>query len=174
MRTLVIRLSVAAAILGIFAIFPLHAYAQTQDVSNGPPYETMFDYIFANNDPSVNQKFFDVPAGKRLVVRNVSGILYGPKDEKYKLIILSNDGGDDTWHPVAITGELFSDPEANAYAKIFSVPTYFNARRDPTKNNRAYAISLVRSDQNLNHPTFVKITVSGYLVDDLSIGPRGQ
>ena len=170
----IIRIQVAAVMLVIFAAFPHRASAQTQDVSNGPPYEAMFDYIFANGDPSANQKFYDVPAGKRLVVRNISGVIYGPQNEKYKLIILSNDGGDDTWHTVAINGELFLDPEANAYAHIFNSPTYFNARRDPSKDNRAYLLSLVRSSANLNHPTFVKITVSGYLVEDLSIGPRGQ
>ena len=120
---------------------------------------------------SLNQKFFDVPAGKRLVIRSVNGILYGPKDEKYKLIILSSDGGDDVWHPIAITGESFYDPEAKANAKIFSVATYFNAR--PNDTHRAYTVSLVRNSVKFDHPTFVKIGISGYLVDDPYVA-RGQ
>jgi len=167
-------------VLAGFGFVPRVAYAQAQDISNGEPYQHTVDVIFANNDPSMNVPATDVPVGKRLVVRDVSGVIYGPKGEKYKVIFLSSVTGssqDAMWHTIAITGESFDDPEANANATIFSVPSYWNARRD--EQHRAYRVSIVRSAANLNHPTFVKMTVSGYLVDDpidpiIIFPPRGQ
>lgn len=172
---------VCGVLLAVLGFMPRLAYAQVQDISNGEPYQHMVDLIFANNDPSMNVPATDVPAGKRLVVRDVSGILYGPKGEKYKVIFLSSITGhseDAMWHTLAITGESFDDPEANAHATIFNVPSYWNARRD--EQHRAYRVSVVRSATNLNHATFVKITISGYLVDDpidpiiIPPIPRGQ
>ncbi len=173
---------ICTSLLAAFAVFPRVAFAQAQDISNGEPYQHMVDLIFANNDPSMNVPATDVPAGKRLVVRDVSGILYGPKGEKYKVILLSSITGnsaDAQWHTLAINGESFDDPEANAHATIFNVNSYWNARRD--EQGRAYRVSIVRSATNLNHATFVKITISGYLVDDpgdpiiiIPPGPRGQ
>ena len=181
MRSRIRPVLICTVALAAFGLLPRAAFAQVQDISNGEPYQSMVDVIFANNDPSMNVPVTDVPAGKRLVVRDVSGILYGPKGEKYKVIFLSSITGhsqDAMWHTLAINGESFDDPEANAHATIFNVPSYWNARRD--EQHRAYRVSIVRSAASLNHATFVKITISGYLVDDpfdpiiIPPTPRGQ
>jgi len=121
--------------------------------------------IFDIGQSSMNVPITDVPAGKRLVVRSVNGIVYGPMGEKYKIILLSSvNGGAQIWHPLAVGGESFNDPEAKAHATIFSDNTYVNAT--PDDQGRILRVSLVRSFNNKDHSTFVRLTISGYVLAD--------
>ena len=147
-----------------------------QDISNGEPYQSEVNAIFDIGQSSMNVPITDVPAGKRLVVRSINGIIYGPVGEKYKIILLSVvNGGTQQWHPVAVAGESFNDPEAKAHATIFSQTLYVNATVDA--QGRILRVSIVRSFNNKDHATFVRLSVSGYLLSDparASVSTSGQ
>jgi hypothetical protein len=152
--------TIVLAALLLFVTTPSHA--QTV-VSNGEPYQTEINAIFNLDVPSIGINVFDVPVGKRLVIQSVNGIVFGARKEKYKLTIFTAlTNGLQQWHPIPVAGQEYYDTEAASDATIFNATTYINAQREA--DGRILRVGLARSSKTLDHPSFVRLSVSGYLL----------
>jgi hypothetical protein len=161
--------------LALLAGAPLHAQLtitqQPTPVTDGEPYVTQINTIIDIGQSSIHIPIKDVPLGKRLVVRDVRGIIYGADGETYKLILLSYDspfqsvGQDKAWYPIPVDKEQYYDGESRANFTPFAAQVYINAKRDP--DNAILYVSLVRSNKansTKSQATFVRMTISGYLL----------
>jgi hypothetical protein len=148
------------AALLVIVTSPSHAQVV---VSNGEPYQTEINAIVDLGALSIGINVSDVPAGKRLVIQSVNGIVYGARKEKYKLIIFTNSAnGVQQWHPIPVAGQEYYDTEAATDATIFNATTYINALRDA--DGRILRVGLARSTKSLDHASYVRLSISGYLL----------
>lgn len=140
-------LCAAAALLA-----PSLAIAQ-QEVSNGERYDQT-QTITVPGGVTLGQANFTVPAGKRLVVRNVSGLISSTRAERFLIDFATFLGNTIYDHYIPLSA---GTSQTNEYGTVFNVPTYFNAGPG--------GIALTMQSPGLPVYSFASITVSGYLVD---------